>query len=104
MNRGKLTGPEADDEARVQRMIASDPDAPEATDAQIAQARPFAEAFPALAEAMRKNAGGRPKSDAPKVAVSLRLDPDVVARFKADGPGWQSRMNKALREASGLPA
>lgn len=92
------------DEARVQRLIASDPDAPEATDAQLAQARPFGEVFPALAEAMRKNAGGRPRSDAPKVAVSLRLDPDVVARFKAGGPGWQSRMNKALREASGLPA
>lgn len=101
MIRDTMTGPGADDEARVQRMIASDP---EATDAQIAQARHFAEAFPARAEAMRKTAGGRPKSDAPKVAVSLRLDPDVVARFKADGPGWQSRMNKALREASGLPA
>lgn len=101
MIRDTMTGPGADNEARVQRMIVSDP---EATDAQIAQARHFAEAFPALAEAMRKSAGGRPKSDAPKVAVSLRLDPDVVARFKADGPGWQSRMNKALREASGLPA
>ena len=57
MIRDTMTGPEADDEARVQRMIASDPDAPEATDAQIAQARPFVEAFPALAEAMRKASG-----------------------------------------------
>ncbi len=54
---GKATAPEADDEARVQRLIASDPDAPEATDAQIALARPFAEAFPALAEVMRKASG-----------------------------------------------
>ena len=51
---------------------------------------------------MRKNAGGRPKADNPKVAVSLRLDQDVVARFKASGPGWQTRMNRALREAAGL--
>lgn len=92
------------EEARIQRMIASDPDAPEATDAQLAAAVPFAEAFPALAEQMRKNTGGRPKSDQPKVAVSLRLDQDVLARFKASGPGWQSRMNAALRKASGLPA
>lgn len=44
-------------EDEIQRMIASDPDAPEATEDQLAQARPFAEVFPALAEAMRKNAG-----------------------------------------------
>ena len=89
-------------EHQIQRMIASDPDAPEATEDQLAQARPFTEAFPALADAMRKNAGGRPKADNPKVAVSLRLDPEVVARFKADGPGWQTRMNRALRDAAGL--
>ena len=89
-------------EEQIQRMIASDPDAPEATDDQIAQAKPFNEAFPALADAMRKNVGGRPKADNPKVAVSLRLDQDVVARFKASGPGWQTRMNSALRDAAGL--
>jgi uncharacterized protein (DUF4415 family) len=89
-------------EARIQAMIASDPDAPEVTDAQIAQAKPFVEAFPALSERMRKNVGGRPKAENPKVAVSLRLDPEVVARFKAKGPGWQTRINEALRQAAGL--
>ena len=89
-------------EDQIQRMIASDPDAPEATDEQLAQAKPFDEAFPALANAMRKNVGGRPKSKNPKVAVSLRLDQEVVARFKASGPGWQTRMNDALRDAAGL--
>ena len=89
-------------EDQIQRMIASDPDAPEATDEQLAQAKPFSEAFPALADAMRKNVGGRPKLENPKVAVSLRLDQEIVARFKATGPGWQTRMNDALREAAGL--
>jgi uncharacterized protein (DUF4415 family) len=89
-------------EDQIQRMIASDPDAPEATDEQLAQAKPFDEAFPALADAMRKNVGGRPKSENPKVAVSLRLDQEVVARFKASGPGWQTRMNDVLRDAAGL--
>lgn len=92
------------EETRIQRMIASDPDAPEATDAQLAQARPFTEAFPVLAEAMRRSAGGRPKLDAPKMSVSLRLDQDVVAHFKAGGPGWQSRMNRACGRRSASPA
>ncbi|WP_118138347.1 BrnA antitoxin family protein [Oceanicella sp. SM1341] len=83
-------------------MIASDPDAPEATEADLARAVPFTEAFPALAEKMRRNIGGRPKAEHPKVAVSLRLDPEVVSRFKAGGPGWQTRMNEALRRAAGL--
>ena len=89
-----------EEEARIQRMIASDPDAPEATEEQLAQARPFAEAFPELADSMRKNVGGRPRKKNPKVPVSIRLDPDVVAKFKATGPGWQSRINEALRRAT----
>ena len=89
-------------EEQIQRMIASDPDAPEATDEQLSRAKPFDQVFPALADAMRKNLGGRPKSENPKVAVSLRLDQEIVARFKASGPGWQTRMNDALRDAAGL--
>jgi uncharacterized protein (DUF4415 family) len=90
------------EEARIQAMIASDPDNPEWTEEDFARAKPFAEVFPALAEEIRRNMGGRPKSPNPKIAVSLRLDRDVVARFKQDGPGWQSRMNAALRRAAGL--
>lgn len=45
---------------------------------------------------------GRPKKAAPKKAVSLRLDPDVVAHFREEGPGWQSRINAALRKVAGL--
>lgn len=89
-------------EKEIQRMIASDPDAPEATDEQLAQAHPFADAFPALADKMRRNVGGRPKADKTKVAVSIRLDPEVLEAFKAGGPGWQSRMNKALRKVAGI--
>lgn len=85
------------EEARIQKMIASDPDAPEATDEQIAEAKPFAEAFPALADKMRKNVGGRPRSANPKVPVSIRLDQEVVTKLKATGPGWQSRVNEMLR-------
>lgn len=31
--------------------------------------------------------------------VSLRLDSDVLAYFQGDGPGWQDRINQALRAA-----
>ena len=41
---------------------------------------------------------GRPKSDAAKKLIALRLDPDIIERFRATGPGWQSRINAALRE------
>jgi uncharacterized protein (DUF4415 family) len=34
--------------------------------------------------------------------VSLRIDNDVLAHFKEDGPGWQDRINAALRTAAEL--
>lgn len=91
--------PTDEEEALIQRMIASDPDNPELTEEDFKKAVPFAEALPALAETMNK--GGRPKSDDPKIAVSLRLDRDVVEKFRAGGPGWQTRINAALRRALG---
>jgi uncharacterized protein (DUF4415 family) len=45
---------------------------------------------------------GRPAKAAPKEAVNIRLDPEVLAHFRATGPGWQSRINEALRKAAGL--
>jgi uncharacterized protein (DUF4415 family) len=46
---------------------------------------------------------GRPKSEAPKQAVNIRLDADLVAHYRATGPGWQSRINDTLRKAAKLP-
>lgn len=96
-----MTSKAAAEEARIQKMIASDPDNPEWTEEDFANAKPFVDVFPALAEKMRKNIRGRPKAENPKVAVSIRLDADIVDAFKADGPGWQSRMNDVLRKAVG---
>jgi uncharacterized protein (DUF4415 family) len=42
---------------------------------------------------------GRPPKAAPKQAIKLRLDPDVVAYFRETGPGWQTRINDTLRRA-----
>jgi uncharacterized protein (DUF4415 family) len=65
------------------------------------------------AEAAFKAATAKPPPELPKVAkapavpgaremVSLRIDRDVLDRFQQDGPGWQDRMNAALRKAVGL--
>lgn len=44
---------------------------------------------------------GRPAKPAAarKQAVSIRLSPDVLEHFRGTGPGWQTRMDEALREA-----
>ena len=44
---------------------------------------------------------GRPAGSSKRL-VSLRLDKAVLEAFRAGGPGWQSRMNQALRKAAGL--
>ena len=44
---------------------------------------------------------GRPPGSA-KRQVTLRLDQAVIDHFRAGGPGWQSRLNEALRKAAGL--
>jgi uncharacterized protein (DUF4415 family) len=64
----------------------------------------------AAAEAAFKSATTKPVESSPtptvvpgvRETVSLRLDSDVLARFQEDGPGWQERINQALRKAAGL--
>lgn len=73
-------------------------DNPEWTEKDFAEARPLSEFDPELFASIRK-ARGRPKLDAPKQQISLRLDPDVVEKFKATGKGWQARINDVLKAA-----
>ena len=73
----------------------ADPDdAPELGDAWFEQADQFK--GPAL---VRR---GRPRSDNPKQAITLRLDADLLAFYRATGAGWQTRINAELRKAAGL--
>lgn len=73
-------------------------DNPEWTEEDFKKARPFAEVFPDLADSIRRSRG-RPKVAAPRQQISLRLDPDVIEKFKATGKGWQSRINDVLKAA-----
>jgi uncharacterized protein (DUF4415 family) len=44
---------------------------------------------------------GRPVADHRKVSATIRLDEDVIRYFRAEGPGWQTRVNAALRKVIG---
>jgi uncharacterized protein (DUF4415 family) len=72
---------------------------PEWTKQDFAKARPASEVLPPEVMAQFKNKGGRPRSENPKEAVKLRIDADVLARFRQSGPGWQTRINGILRAA-----
>ena len=81
------------------------------------RARPAREVLPKafFDEIAKRKRGQRgPQKKPTKVAVTIRLDrhgspskhcfdgsPDVVRKFKSRGPGWQTRINAALRKASG---
>ena len=58
------------------------------------------EELPELTEEMLARAkiskGGRPPSENPRKQLTLRLPVDVIARWKATGPGWQTRMADRL--------
>lgn len=74
--------PSDQEESDINAGIAEDPDARELADQEFQQLRPM----------------GRPKAEVTKERITIRLSPDVVAKFRATGSGWQSRMDKALRE------
>jgi uncharacterized protein (DUF4415 family) len=54
-----------------------------------------------LLSRMMPSKRGRPSQGAaPKQSIALRLDREVLAVFKAQGPGWQSRMQETLKRAA----
>ncbi|MDW9471890.1 hypothetical protein GOB07_04530 [Sinorhizobium meliloti] len=80
-------------------------DFPELTDEELTNMRPARDVLPpeffkAMEEHRRSR--GRPSLEHPKKQVTLRLDEDVIAKFRAGGKGWQSRMNEALRKAASI--
>ena len=45
---------------------------------------------------------GRPKAASTKISTTIRLSPEVIEYFKAGGPGWQGRIDEALRRVAGV--
>jgi len=74
--------PSDQEETEVNAGIDADPDARELTEQEFQQLRPL----------------GRPKAEVTKERITIRLSPEVVAKFRATGSGWQTRMDKALQE------
>jgi len=74
--------PSDQEEADINAGISEDSEARELTDKEFKQLRPM----------------GRPKAEFTKERITIRLSPEVVAKFRATGSGWQSRMDKALLE------
>ena len=75
----------------------------ELTARDFARMRPAREVLPKLlgakvaAEMLRPR--GRPPKASPKAQVTLRLDAEIIEHFKAEGAGWQTRINTALKRA-----
>ena len=71
-------------------------DAPELTEEFFDKAEAF------KGDTFIRRGRGRPPSETRKELISIRLDPEVLDRLRASGPGWQSRVNGFLRQALGL--
>jgi len=75
-----LAMPTPEEDAAINAGIAQDPDTYEPGAAEFKQLR-----------------RGRPLGSGTKVQVTLRIDEEVVEKFKASGAGWQTRINDALK-------
>ena len=85
------------EETAINVGIARDPDAAELDSEWFASARPAIEVVPHIVERSRR---GRGRQRAPiKERISIRLDADVLERYRASGRGWQSRINEVLRQS-----
>ena len=77
-----------------------DEDNPEWTEEEFKRARPASELPPEILAAFPRTRGAQ--AAAKKIPVSIRLSPQVVEYFKAQGPGWQSRIDEVLKKAAGF--
>ncbi|MEO9122343.1 MAG: BrnA antitoxin family protein [Burkholderiaceae bacterium] len=75
-----------------------DDENPEWMESDVKRAVPFSALSSSLQRKLRRGQRGVQKAPT-KVQTAVRYDPDVVEHFKAQGPGWQTRMNDALKKA-----
>ena len=80
--------------AKRKRSVNSSPrdEAPEITKEWVAEAE--------LRRGTKVVRRGRPRTPNPKQLLSLRLPPEVIAGWKATGPGWQTRMADVLKKST----
>lgn len=76
------------------RAALSDPDTPPLTDADFAKMRPASDVHPEIVEAYKRTRG-KQKAKV-KDRITIRLNHEVVVFFKAQGKGWQTKINDIL--------
>lgn len=86
---------------KSERVLDDPDDAPELTDELLETAvwrigDKIVSRQEAQTEATKRR--GRPAAEATKISTTIRFDADILAAFKAQGEGWQTRMNDALRD------
>lgn len=84
--RPAIAMPTVEEDKAITAAAKADPDAQPLTPSQLKSMVPL--------RALR----GRPKSENKKLLVSVRYSREVVTYFKSTGEGWQSRMDRVLRE------
>ncbi|NYE26359.1 BrnA antitoxin family protein [Pigmentiphaga litoralis] len=75
--------PTPEEDAAIEEALVNDADSYVMTDAE-------------WQHASQKARIGRPKAETTKERITIRLSADVLAKFRATGPGWQTRINTAL--------
>ena len=99
----KIIMPTKAEDAQINAGIAADPDNPEWSASDFQQAKPAKEFFDAGTYenlvALKRRPGERgPQKAAVKERITIRLSAEIVSRFRATGPGWQTRVDDALAE------
>ena len=79
-------------------ILEADPN-PEWTEEDFRKAKPASALPPEILAAFPRTRG--PQKQPKKIPVSIRLSAEVVDHFRATGPGWQSRIDEALKKAMG---
>lgn len=69
-----------------------DDENPEWTDEDFARAKRFAD----LPKTLQAKLRGRPKAEVTKARLTIRMDAQALARWRASGPGWQTRAAAVL--------
>jgi uncharacterized protein (DUF4415 family) len=78
------------------RTLKSDLAKVDAHSVRSSEYRELPELTPEMLARAKVKKGGRPVSDNPRKLITIRLPADVLERWKASGPGWQTRMADRL--------
>lgn len=98
--RASLAAMTPEEDAAITAAAEADPDNPPLTDEVLSRMRPSSEVVPDFVAEVKRRRGQRGPGKAPrKELVSLRLSPEVLAHFRAEGEDWRARIDETLKKA-----